>query len=450
MRKVTFFQKMGFKPLVCVAVFSFQLLVVSSFAQNPSGVAGSLTWELNLSDSTLTISGNDTMPDYARLPHISGSYPPWNPNIPGSMAYSIAKVVINDGVKSIGKNAFYACKNLTTVSIPNTVSRIGENAFSGTGLMSLPFLPSSITEIEGGTFAHCPLTSVSIPNTITVIGGAAFCDCSSLDSITIPHSVTTIGTRAFQDCTGLTSITIPHLVTTIGGDAFMGCNGLTYVVCHAKTPPVGSVYSYNVPTKIPVYVPCGSIADYQTANGWKLYTNYQVIGFPLNSFPSIDSVTVSQESNGLEISWQGTDALSYEIYRNNAILTTVGTTTYKDTTVENRVYCYKIKAIYELCESGFSPETCKGFSDGTGINELRSNEVTKLRVYPNPAGNQLKIKNYELKEGEVIEIYDVVGQKLNSYQFSIVNCQLIIDVSHLANGMYYLKVGNKTVRFVKE
>ena len=48
-----------------------------------------------------------------------------------------------------------------------------------------------------------------------------------------------------------------------------------------------------------------------------------------------------------------------------------------------------------------------------------------------------------------VEIYSVVGQKLNNYQLSTVNSQFVIDVSHLANGMYYLRVGNKVVKFVK-
>ena len=78
-----------------------------------------------------------------------------------------------------------------------------------------------------------------------------------------------------------------------------------------------------------------------------------------------------------------------------------------------------------------------------------------LQIYPNPTTGKLTISLHKpSKEGaytaENIEIYDVVGQKLNNYQLSIVNYQLIIDVSHLANGMYFLKIENKTVKFVKE
>ena len=82
---------------------------------------------------------------------------------------------------------------------------------------------------------------------------------------------------------------------------------------------------------------------------------------------------------------------------------------------------------------------------GEGILQITNHE---LRVFPNPVKNQLKIKNYELKEGEVIEIYSVVGQTVGAYPCG--RPETTIDISHLASGMYYLKVGNNTVRFVKE
>ena len=85
-----------------------------------------------------------------------------------------------------------------------------------------------------------------------------------------------------------------------------------------------------------------------------------------------------------------------------------------------------------------------------GVEQLTMDNG-QLRVFPNPAKNELRITNYELQENDVyIQIYSVVGQLLNNYQFSIVNSQLIIDISHLAAGMYYLKIDNRIAKFVKE
>jgi hypothetical protein len=90
--------------------------------------------------------------------------------------------IIPDSVTSIGTNAFYYCKDLTSITITD-----------------------SVTSIEEGAFWDSGLTSVTIPNSITSIKDYTFSDCSSLTSVTIPNSVTSIGT-AFNSCTSLTSI----------------------------------------------------------------------------------------------------------------------------------------------------------------------------------------------------------------------------------------------------
>ena len=42
---------------------------------------------------------------------------------------SLNKTIFQDGLKSIGANAFYDCENLMQVSVPKTVETIGEDAF---------------------------------------------------------------------------------------------------------------------------------------------------------------------------------------------------------------------------------------------------------------------------------------------------------------------------------
>jgi hypothetical protein len=103
-----------------------------------------------------------------------------------------------------------------------------------------------------------------------------------------------------------------------------------------------------------------------------------------------------------------------------------------------------------------------------GIKQLQGYEVTKLQVYPNPVNHELRITGYE---GGEIQIFSITGQNLttslrgtecrsnpgnNNNDSGLLRSarndasEIVIDVSHLASGMYFLKVDNKVVRFVKE
>jgi len=87
-----------------------------------------------------------------------------------------------------------------------------------------------------------------------------------------------------------------------------------------------------------------------------------------------------------------------------------------------------------------------------GIAETHCN-ASVPRVYPNPAGEQLRIKNYELREDAEYTIYSVVGQVVMEGVLpcrDALQCVSTIDVQHLTNGMYFLKIDGKTVKFVKE
>ncbi|MBR4335835.1 MAG: leucine-rich repeat protein [Clostridia bacterium] len=93
------------------------------------------------------------------------------------------------------------------------------------------YIPSSLKSVTitggnilCGAFYFCRnLTSITIPDNVTSIGQFAFWGCSSMKSITIPNSVTNIGNSAFSSCSKLTSITIPDNVTSIGEGAFLNC-----------------------------------------------------------------------------------------------------------------------------------------------------------------------------------------------------------------------------------
>ena len=167
---------------------------------------------------------------------------------------SITNVVIADGVKHIGFQAFYGW-SLSRLSIPESVVSIGDGAFKncyglGQGVITvdgcvltvnpvhtpdwtlLPMdgdviLPEGTRLIADGAFRECTdLTSISIPDSVAVIGDYAFSRCASLEGIAIPNGVQKIGKETFYCCSNLSRISLPESISEIGDSAFYHCRGL--------------------------------------------------------------------------------------------------------------------------------------------------------------------------------------------------------------------------------
>ena len=140
-------------------------------------------------------------------------------------------------VTSIGSEAFYKCKGLTSVSIPNSVTSINSYAFWWCEKLTNVTIPSSVVSLELSAFQDCSsLSSVTIPDNVKSIKTSAFRNCKCITSIKIPNSVTFIGEGAFAGCEKLSSITILNNEVSIGGNAFYGTkwyddqpDGLLYV-----------------------------------------------------------------------------------------------------------------------------------------------------------------------------------------------------------------------------
>ena len=95
----------------------------------------------------------------------------------------ITSVVIEEGITSIGDNAFLRCDALTEVSLPESLNRIGAEAFSYSGLRSV-VLPASLMSIESFAFSGCPnLAEVFLPASLTTVGNSAFYECGSLNDV---------------------------------------------------------------------------------------------------------------------------------------------------------------------------------------------------------------------------------------------------------------------------
>ncbi len=282
-------------------------------------IEDNLTWTLT-ADGTLTISGEGAMKDYNSDDNPS---PVYNNS-------DVKKVVIEDGVTSIGNSAFDSCRNLTSVTIPDSVTSIGKDAFEACNSLSSITLsnnitsigdaafydcsnlksitiPDSVTSIESAVFYNCTsLTSITIPNSVTSIGSYAFSDCSSLTSITIPDSVTSIGTRVFYNCTSLTSITIPDSVTSIGYNVFESCSSLTSITIPKSVTIIGSG----------VFDKCNNLTVYLESGSTLTSNALGVDESKIVSYWNEDNLTWKLDANGT-LTISGTGAMKDYDYDSN-------------------------------------------------------------------------------------------------------------------------------------
>jgi hypothetical protein len=238
-----------------------------------SGTTGACSWTISgtTGSYTLTISGNGVMGYY------NYDSTPWY-----NYQSGITTVVIQDGVPTIGENAFYRCTGLTNVTIPNSVTTIGDLAFYYCSKLTSVTIPNSVTTIGWSAFSGCTgLTNVTIPNSVTAVGGHAFEDCSGLTgTLTIPNSVTSIGEEAFRSCTGLTEVTIPNSVTTIGKFAFLNCTGLTGINVDADNSTYTSADGvlFNKDKTTLVICPGGKAGNYVIPNSVTTFDTWTFAG----------------------------------------------------------------------------------------------------------------------------------------------------------------------------
>ena len=204
-------------------------------AENSGTCGPNLRWLLT-DNGVLIISGKGEMNDYS-----------FDNRSPRSKS-DIKRIIIGDGVTTIGSSAFDNCSNLTSVAIPNSVTEIGFRAFE-----------------------DCrALTSINIPNSVTEIGDYAFYNCSELTSVTIPNSVTRIGDLAFSGCRSLKNFTFGSGLRSIGQGAFSDCFNITQISSEAVVPPIcdsGAFYGINK-YKCKLIVPKNRLHSYQWAYQW--------------------------------------------------------------------------------------------------------------------------------------------------------------------------------------
>lgn len=221
-----FIQTMHTKKLrLLSAVLAICMLLtiapITAFASTGSGTCGdngdNISWELDDS-GTLTLTGSGAMRDYAYSDYFGEDVSPWREY---KIENDIKKIIVGDGITSIGRNAFYNCDEVTEVSLPAGLKKIGFAAFEGCEKLKNINLPDGLETIDDYAFSLCSaLESIVIPDSVTDLGDSVFSGCSSITEITLPKGLQEIGYYVFENCSSLSDIKIDESnenYTTVDG-----------------------------------------------------------------------------------------------------------------------------------------------------------------------------------------------------------------------------------------
>ncbi len=170
----------------------------------------------------------------------------------------LTEIIIPDNVTSIGFGAFSNSTRLNSITIPfvgdtkdGNISLFGYIFGASSYSYNAECVPSSLKSvtITGGTnigdhaFEDCRnLTSITLPDSIINIGNAAFYNCENLTSIVIPENVTNIDSDAFAQCNKLVEVWNYSTLTISNGKTSNGYVGYYALVTHTSKDSTSNVH----------------------------------------------------------------------------------------------------------------------------------------------------------------------------------------------------------------
>ena len=385
-------------------------------------------------------------------------------------------------VNNITNYAFQDCSNLTSITIENHRIDFPPGLFSGcSGLTSLalPHLKSSSFSSSDTLLLGYLFGTISNSNMQAV---TQYYNATESRTYYLPKNLSRLAIQVLGSpvvnsnygilygCSMLEEVIFVD-IHPMGEKTLYGCTGLKhiyYLLVDLEQPPAPAYdnttfYGIDKSNCI-LHLPLGSQSKFAVADGWKEFFNVQEDADIL-----FNSITTKDLPNGIigsmynvTLTGGGYDPVTWSIKNGNLptglSLSTNGVISGIPTVTGQFDFVVEINTIdpsflWDWCWYDNSKRLSIVITD-TAVGIVETNNYPSLRVYPNPTMGQLTIDNGQLTIGN-IEIFNIVGQVVLSTEalrslMTLESGEITIDVSHLANGMYFLKVGNQVVRFLKE
>ena len=408
---------------------------------------------------------------------------------------ALSSVTIPHFVSIIKTLAFGNCSNLTSINVDSNNAH-----YTSVNGILFDKLKTRLIQFPAGLGQ----THNAIPNSVTTIGNYAFEGCVHLTSITFPNNITSIGIAPFYYCTNLEYICShnenppeAYNLYTFGG----GVNSCTLYV------NLGCGYSYE---HADGWHEFENIVESISISGNVNHDGIPLAGVMMHTTSGMQGVTNIEGDYAVILSGNDSHSLTitpnlsdYAFYPNDisyfnlvvslneqnytANMPPKITTEYLPNGTINETYSIKIAA------EGYQPIIWSLF-DGDLPNDLSINSYTgeivgipvengrfyfsimasnefgddlsefiieikdvgidivytsELHIFPNPSSERFIVITSHLFD-ESIELFDINGLLVHIQPRTIYLETLEIDISHLSDGIYFLKVGNEIVKIVKQ
>ncbi len=127
-----------------------------------------------------------------------------------------AELTITEGVKIIGKHAFYLCDRFEKIALPSSLLKMENNPFSGCSKLKLICKSSAYNVKDDVIYNRYNTAVVGVLNKIKAA------------RLVIPEGVKTINRNSFWNCAGIQTIVLPKTLEDIGYNPFVGCSNIRF------------------------------------------------------------------------------------------------------------------------------------------------------------------------------------------------------------------------------
>ena len=314
-----------------------------------------------------------------------------------SHTYEKEGILVFDKPISKIRDAFYECKTLVSITLPDTINNFSRYAFWGCdnlqefnhkfssqdkrclinskgvlitfapGNITEYTVPSNATQIGGGAFRYSKLTKINIPNSVQIIGLCAFQNCATLCEVIMDYGILEICQSAFSNCKNLKHIVIPDSLIKVADYAFVGCKSLSSFDSNLTTQDKrcllidGTLVAFAT-AGITDYIFPEEVTSYQ-----QTVFDYTVL--PLYVQGSIDLILETKDNKLILVDYK-TDRINKNEIKNPELLAKRMAEKHK-----NQLLCY-----------------------AKAVKELFGREADEIYIYSLPAGAALPVLSVQEKD----------------------------------------------------